>query len=146
MSLLASPRFHAMALSWRQRLCFWSGFGHYIATAITAFAAFLPPIYLLWRHPQMIQDRDYLLLLPVVFAYPLVAMLSRGRWDFAVLRIQVAQSFAHAVAIWDTWRGHTEEWVATGACSRTATRQPDRPADGRLADGRPGRAVGGDRP
>jgi cellulose synthase (UDP-forming) len=120
LSLMASREFRRMTLSWRQRLCFWSGFGHYIVTAVVAFAAFLPPIYLLWARPGVIHDRDYLLLLPVVFAYPLMALLSHSRWEFGVLRAQVAQSFAHAVAIWDAWRGHTEDWVATGTAPRTA--------------------------
>jgi cellulose synthase (UDP-forming) len=120
LSLMASPHFRHMALPWRQRLCFWSGFGYYIVTAVVAFVAFMPPIYLLWARPGVIHDRDYLLLLPVVFAYPLFAVLSRSRWEFGVLRAQVAQSFAHAVAIWDAWRGHTEDWVATGTAPRTA--------------------------
>jgi len=119
LSLMASPHFRSMHLTWRQRLCFWSGFGYYIVTAVTAFIAFMPPIYLLWFDPAAIQDRDYLVLLPVVFAYPLIAVLNRGRWDLGVLRAQVAQSFAHAVAIWDAWRGHTEDWVATGTAPRT---------------------------
>jgi cellulose synthase (UDP-forming) len=120
LTLMTSPHFRSMPMSWRQRLCFWSGFGYYIVTAVTAFVAFMPPIYLLWQHPAAIQDRDYLLLLPVVFAYPLIALLNRGRWDLGVLRAQVAQSFAHSVAIWDAWRGHTEDWVATGTSPRTA--------------------------
>jgi cellulose synthase (UDP-forming) len=120
LTLMASPEFRSMSLSWRQRLCFWSGFGYYIVTAVVAFVAFLPPIYLLWGRPSVIHDRDFLLLLPVVFAYPLTALLSRCRWQFGVLRAQVAQSFAHAVAIWDAWRGHTEDWVATGTAPRTA--------------------------
>jgi cellulose synthase (UDP-forming) len=120
LSLMASPQFRSMSLGWRQRVCFWSGFGYYIATAVVAFVAFMPPIYLLWERPGSIHDRDFLLLLPVVFAYPLIALLSRGRWELGVLRAQVAQSFAHAVAIWDAWRGHTEDWVATGTAPRTA--------------------------
>jgi cellulose synthase (UDP-forming) len=120
LTLMTSPEFRRLPLSWRQRVCYWSGFGYYIATAVVAFLAFMPPIYLLWQQPGWIQDRDFLLLLPVVFAYPLMALLSRGRWEFGVLRAQVAQSFAHAVAIWDAWRGHTEDWVATGTAPRTA--------------------------
>ncbi|MBV9869018.1 MAG: glycosyltransferase [Frankiaceae bacterium] len=120
LTLMASPEFRVLPLSWRQRLCYWSGFGYYIASAIVAFVAFMPPIYLLWARPDLIQDRDFLLLLPVVFAYPLMALLSRSRWEFGVLRTQVAQSFAHAVAIWDAWRGHIEDWVATGTAPRTA--------------------------
>jgi cellulose synthase (UDP-forming) len=115
LSLLSSSSFHAMNLSWKQRLCFWSGFGYYLSTAIAAFTAFLPPIYLLWVHPESIHDRNYLLLLPVIAAYPLIVVLYRGRWDFGVLRVQLAQAFSHAVAIWDTWRGHTADWVPTGA-------------------------------
>ena len=113
-TLMADPHFRAMKLTWKQRLCFWSGFGYYISTAVTAFTAFLPPIYLLWRHPNAIHDRDFLLLLPLVFAYPLIAALHFGKWDLGVLRVQMAQSFSHAVAIWDAWRGHSEDWVATG--------------------------------
>jgi cellulose synthase (UDP-forming) len=120
LTLMASPEFRAMPLSWRQRVCYWSGFGYYIASAVVAFLAFMPPIYLLWARPGLIQDRDFLLLLPVVFAYPLMALLSRSRWEFGVLRAQVAQSFAHAVAIWDAWRGHIEDWLATGTAPRTA--------------------------
>jgi cellulose synthase (UDP-forming) len=119
-TLMADPTFRAMSLSWKQRLCFWSGFGYYISTAIMAFAAFMPPIYLLWRHPDAIHDRDFLLLLPIVFAYPLIAALHFGRWDLSVLRVQMAQAFSHAVALWDAWRGHTEEWTATGVAPRGA--------------------------
>jgi cellulose synthase (UDP-forming) len=119
LALMINPDFRAMSLSWRQRLCFWSGFGYYISTAVTAFTALIPPIYLLWLDPHAIHDRNYLLLLPVVLTYPLIVMLHRGRWSFAVLRIQLAYSFAHAVAGWDTWRGHTAEWVATGAARQT---------------------------
>jgi cellulose synthase (UDP-forming) len=119
LSLMISSDFRAMELSWRQRLCFWSGFGYYISTAITAFTALIPPIYLLWFEPHAIHDRNYLLLLPVVLAYPLTVFMHRGRWSFSVLRIQLAYSFAHAVAVWDTWRGHTAEWIATGASRRT---------------------------
>ena len=54
-----------------------------------------------------------------MLAYPLTVFMHRGRWSFSVLRIQLAYSFAHAVAVWDTWRGHTAEWVATGATRRT---------------------------
>jgi cellulose synthase (UDP-forming) len=116
---MISADFRAMDLQWRQRLCFWSGFGYYISTAVTAFTALIPPIFLLWFDPHAIHDRNYLLLLPVVLAYPLVVFLHRGQWTFSVLRIQLAYSFAHAVAVWDTWRGHTADWVATGAASST---------------------------
>ncbi len=119
LSLMINSGFRRMDLSWRQRLCFWSGFGYYISTAVTAFTALIPPIYLLWLNPHAIHDRNYLLLVPVILVYPLIVALHRGRWTFSVLRIQLAYSFAHAVAAWDIWRGQTSEWVATGATHRT---------------------------
>jgi cellulose synthase (UDP-forming) len=119
MSLMVSRDFQTMPMSWRQRLCFWSGFGYYISTAVTAFTALVPPIYLLWLQPHEIHDRNYLLLLPVVLAYPLIIAMHRGWWRLSVLRVQLAYSFAHALAVWDTWRGHTSEWVPTGSVRRT---------------------------
>ena len=100
-------------------MCFWSGFSYYLSSAVLAFAAFLPPVWLLWHHPASIRDHGFLLLFPAVFAYPLSVLLARGRWDFGVLRVQIAQSFAHAVAIWDAWRDHDETWIATGTSSGT---------------------------
>jgi cellulose synthase (UDP-forming) len=119
MSLMVSPKFHRMPLGLGQRLCFWSGFGYYITTGITAFTALLPPVFLLWLDPTAIHPRNYLWLVPLLLVYPLIVLLHRGAWGFSVLRVSLIYSFAHALAVWDTYRGRTAEWVATGFVSRT---------------------------
>ena len=42
----------------------------------------------------------------------------KSRWRFEVLRVQMAYSFAHALAIVHKLTGRTKGWVATGAVSK----------------------------
>ena len=119
MSLMVSRDFHHMSLTGKQRLCFWSGFGYYITTAVTGFTALIPPVFLLWLAPEAIHPRNYLWLVPLMLVYPLMMALHRGKWTLSVLRIQLIYSFAHALAVWDTYRGQTAEWVATGTVEHT---------------------------
>ena len=119
MTLMIDRDFHAMKLTLKQRLCFWSGFGYYITTALTAFAVLIPPVFLLWVAPRAIHPSNYLWLVPLILVYPLIMVMHRGNWRLSVLRLQLIYSYAHAVAIWDTYRGRTAEWVATGTVART---------------------------
>ena len=120
MSLMTNPDFRKMRLTFSQRLCFWSGFGYYITTVMTAFAALIPPIFLLWAAPEAIRAQNYLWLVPAMLVYPMIMMVQTGDWRFSVLRVQLIYSYSHAVSIWDTYRGETAEWVATGAAQRTS--------------------------
>ncbi len=119
MSLMVDKDFHRMELTGKQRLCFWSGFGYYITTAVTGFTALIPPVFLLWLAPDAIHPRNYLWLVPLILVYPLMMALHRGAWTLSVLRVQLIYSFAHALALWDTYRGKTAEWVATGTVDHT---------------------------
>lgn len=119
MSLMTSSEFRHMKLTFRQRLCFWSGFGYYITTAVAAFAALVPPIFLLWFEPQAIRPENYLWLVPAVLVYPLTRVMNVGDWRLTVLRVQLIYAYCHAVSIWDTYRGGLAEWVATGAVTKT---------------------------
>ena len=118
MSLMVNAEFRAMPLTIKQRLCFWSGFGYFITTVLSAFAVLIPPIYLLWWSPQAIQAINYVWLIPAFLIYPLIMVVHRGDWRMNVLRAQLIYSYAHAFAIWDTYRGHTAEWVATGVVEK----------------------------
>jgi hypothetical protein len=44
-----------------------------------------------------------------------------SRWNLSVLRVQMLYSAAHAMAIWDTLRGHTAAWVPTGSATTGAS-------------------------
>ena len=116
MSLLKDRSFHAAPMGLRQKMAFWSGFTYYISTALFVFVMTLPTIVMLWFFPEAVQPSNYVLLIPaLVFTWAVMPMLLHARWSPAVLRVQLVYSFAHAIAIYDTVRGRTADWVPTGA-------------------------------
>lgn len=119
LTLLANPEFHRLPLTVRQRACFWSGFLYYLSTAVNVFAIHVPGLVVAWTAAPEVRARHYLLLVPTMWVW-LVFLPSvfTGRWRYPVLRVQMAYSFAHAVAIVDMVRGHSAGWVATGAVGR----------------------------
>ncbi|MET7400966.1 cellulose synthase catalytic subunit [Dactylosporangium sp. NPDC005572] len=123
MSLLADREFHrTRALSRRQKLCFWTGFLYYIATAVTTFTGPVPLLLMVWWFPDQIRPMNYFSLAGTVLVWLVVMpLLTDGRWTPVVLRVQALIGFCHAVAIWDALRGRTAGWVATGAARHTPT-------------------------
>jgi cellulose synthase (UDP-forming) len=70
--------------------------------------------------PEQVQPVQFVPFLVGLWVYLVVLpFVSRGRWRFEVLRIQMAYSYAHIVAIADKLRGHSAGWVATGAVGST---------------------------
>lgn len=121
MSLLADRRFHAMPLTLRQRLCFFSGFGYYIGTALLVFAVPIPSLAMMWLYTDYYHARNYVYVLPVLlWSWIVVPRLLRGRWGPEMFRVQVIYAFAHAIAIWDILRRRTAAWVPTGSVTRGA--------------------------
>jgi peptidoglycan/LPS O-acetylase OafA/YrhL/cellulose synthase/poly-beta-1,6-N-acetylglucosamine synthase-like glycosyltransferase len=123
MSLLADPSFHrAEHITWRQRICFWSGFLYYISTGLSAFIAPLPALAMLYFLPQWVEPKNSVWLLGAFLLWFMVLpCVMRGHWRFDVLRVQVLYSFAHAVAIGHILTGRTQEWVATGTATGRTT-------------------------
>jgi peptidoglycan/LPS O-acetylase OafA/YrhL/cellulose synthase/poly-beta-1,6-N-acetylglucosamine synthase-like glycosyltransferase len=123
MSLLADRSFHDNThISWRQRMCFWSGFLYYISTAVNAFIAPLPGLVMLFWLPQWIAPENSVWLLgALVMWLVVVPVMFRSRWRVDVLRVQLLYSFAHAVAIVHVLTGRTREWVPTGAAKKATT-------------------------
>jgi cellulose synthase (UDP-forming) len=120
-ALAADPDFHReTTTTLRQRLCFWSGFLYYFSPAINAFMAPLPVVIMVFLMPEHIFAANMLpltgsLILWLVI-YPLVF---RGGWRIDVLRAQMIYSFAHALAIFDVFRGRTAEWIPTSTDQST---------------------------
>ncbi|WP_019970261.1 glycosyltransferase family 2 protein [Mycobacterium sp. 141] len=106
----------------RQRICFWAGVMYYITTAINVVALFIPGLIMAAFFPSQVQPMQFVPFLVGLWVYLVVLpFVSKGRWRFEVLRIQMAYSYAHIVAIVHKLRGRSAGWVPTGAVGTTNT-------------------------
>ncbi len=123
MSLLADRSFHRNPIfSFRQRICFWSGFLYYISTAVNIFVAPLPGLIMLTFFPQHVFPQNTVWLLgAIALWYFVLPTMMKSNWRLDVLRVQQLYSFAHAVAIVHILTGRTKEWVATGTANTKRT-------------------------
>ncbi|MGV9713233.1 glycosyltransferase family 2 protein [Gordonia sp. NPDC003424] len=107
-------------LSVRQFLALWAGILYYLTTALNVFLLFLPGIIMAAFFPDDVQPRQLVPFLLGLWVYVvLFPMVSQTRWRFEVLRIQLAYSFAHVVAIWHKILGREIGWVPTGAIGKS---------------------------
>ncbi|KYH44842.1 cellulose synthase catalytic subunit [Branchiibius sp. NY16-3462-2] len=120
MSLLRDKRFHDSPLRYRQRMCFFTGFGYYISTAVGAFVLPLPTLFMLWGMPDRVKLSNFFWLIPTFLMYPLIRAIHKSGWGASTLRVYTIASFSHAAAILHTMRGRTAEWVPTGESRRTS--------------------------
>jgi cellulose synthase (UDP-forming) len=120
MSLLRDKSFHNGPLTYRQRMCFFTGFGYYISTAVGVFMLPLPTIVMLWFLPGRVQLSNFFWLIPTFAMYPLIRIMHKTGWSPTTLRVYTISSFSHAAAIWHTLIGRTAEWVPSGETRRTS--------------------------
>ncbi len=103
----------------RQRLCFWAGMFYYVTTAVNVVALYLPGLIMAAFFPDQVQPAQFVPFLVGLWVYLVVIpLVSKSRWRFEVLRLQMAYSYAHVVAIWHKLRGRSAGWVPTGAVGR----------------------------
>jgi cellulose synthase (UDP-forming) len=103
----------------RQRLCFWAGLFYYITTAVNVVALYLPGLIMATFFPNQVQPAQFVPFLVGLWVYLVVIpLVSKTRWRFEVLRLQMAYSYAHLVAIVHKLRGRSAGWVPTGAVNR----------------------------
>lgn len=123
MSLLFSRAFHRMPLTAMQRVCYWSGFLYYIDTAINVFVVAVAPIAMALLAPEAVTMWNYVLVyLALAVRLSVVPVITMGRESMIGLaRIQATYSFAHSLALFDTLRGRTDAWQATGVKKRSPT-------------------------
>jgi cellulose synthase (UDP-forming) len=120
MSLLRDKKFHDSPLTYRQRMCFFTGFGYYITTAVGVFCLPLPTLIMLWFMPERVQLSNFFWMVPAFAMYPLIRVMHKSGWRASTLRVYTISSFSHAAAILHTLRGRTAEWVPTGETRRTS--------------------------
>jgi cellulose synthase/poly-beta-1,6-N-acetylglucosamine synthase-like glycosyltransferase len=123
MSLLFSPGFHRIHMTFMQRLSYWSGFLYYITTAINVFTMALPSILMGYFAAGRVTPANYVFVtLAMVGRQAIVPVITLERESLVGLaRIQTTYSFCHAVALFDVLRGRTDAWVATGSTARSRT-------------------------
>jgi len=123
LTLLLSGDASRPPLRTRQRICFWSGFMYYISTAVNVLTLHIPGIAMAMFYSQDVRAWHYVPFLAGVWVYfVLLPMVFRGRWRVEVLRVQMAYSFCHAVALAHKLTGRTAGWVANrrGRCKQRA--------------------------
>ncbi|MGW8812451.1 glycosyltransferase family 2 protein [Gordonia terrae] len=104
----------------RQRIADWAGVFYYLTTAMNVFLLFLPGVIMAAFYPEDVRPAQLVPFLLGLWVYVvLFPLVSRTRWRFEVLRIQMAYSYAHAVAIWHKIIGREIGWVPTGAIGRS---------------------------
>ncbi len=121
-TLLRSGEASHQPLKMRQRLCFWAGFLYYITTAVNVFVIHLPAVIMAFWFPGEVVASHFVPFLAGIWVYfVLMPAVSKTRWRFEVLRVQMTYSFCHAVAIADKLARRTVGWVPTGSVGKTSS-------------------------
>ncbi|MDH3017398.1 cellulose synthase catalytic subunit [Gordonia alkanivorans] len=111
---------HPQRQTVRQRIARWAGVLYYITTALNVFLLFLPGVIMAAFYPEDVRPAQLVPFLLGLWVYVvLFPLVSRTRWRFEVLRIQMAYSYAHAVAIWHKIIGREIGWVPTGVIGQS---------------------------
>lgn len=123
-SLLSDKTFWQDKHFTKRRLApFITGFAYYLTTGISVYMTPLPVIAMLFFFNSFITPENFLPLLGIVFSqFALLPIVTKGRMNPSVMRVQTVYGFAHARAIFDHMRGRSAEWVATGSKIKTRSR------------------------
>lgn len=115
MSLLFSKRFWTNNLTWKQRLCFMSGFLYYIVHAISPLMSFQVFVLLIW-HYDFINIWYAIPFFPYLFysfiVLPFLFRLKKPKYGTTLVRSVHTYSYAHAV--FAAIAGKKTAWLPTG--------------------------------
>lgn len=121
-TLLRSGAAQRQPLNLRQRVCFWAGFMYYISTALNVFMIHVPGIVMAVFFAAEVRSSHFVPFMAGAWVYfVLLPRVSKTRWRFEVMRVQMAYSFCHALAICHKVTGRTKGWVATGAVGKSSS-------------------------
>jgi cellulose synthase (UDP-forming) len=123
MSLMFSRHFHAIPMTFSQRMCYWAGFMYYVTTALDVLTIAVPSLLMVWFVADQVGTENYVFVLLALMVRQALIPFITGNSDSLVnlARIQATYSFAHLVQIFDHLRGHEDDgWVATGAAKSSS--------------------------
>ncbi|MFJ6730492.1 glycosyltransferase family 2 protein [Streptomyces sp. NPDC091281] len=116
LGLLRSAKFWRTPMRIATRLCYLSGFLHYLHTALFTFVAPLVPITLLCAFPGTLRAENVWMVLPaVVYALVVFPLWHRAPYRLEAWAVRMMYGWAHAFAVWDAVRGRSMGWRATGS-------------------------------
>ncbi len=92
---------------------------YYISTAINVFVLHVPGMIMVVFLAADVRATNFVPFLAGAWVYTvLMPRISKSRWRYEVMRVQMAYSFSHALAIVHKLTGRTKGWVATGAVGK----------------------------
>jgi len=112
--IVFSHRLWQTRMSIPARLTFLSGFFYYAYTGLLNFVGPLIPVIMLAFLPGDVRLRNFVILLPALFAgFVLYALWHRASYGPSVWPLGIARGWAHVFALWDGARRKTMSWQPT---------------------------------
>jgi cellulose synthase/poly-beta-1,6-N-acetylglucosamine synthase-like glycosyltransferase len=112
--IVFSWRLWSIRMSIPARLTYISGFSYYAYTALLTFFGPVIPIVMLAFLPRQIELRNFIILVPAMFAgFVMYPLWHHARYGPATWSLGVARGWAHVFAIWDGARGKNMSWHPT---------------------------------
>ncbi len=116
MSLLTSRKFWRATMPLRTRLCYISGFLHYVHTALFTLATPLIPVTLLAFYPEAVLLVNVVLLIPSIIYTMVILRLWHGHpYGLESWATKMVYGWAHLFALSDVLRGRYVAWKPTGS-------------------------------
>ncbi len=113
--LMLDKSFWTSRLTLAQKVCFFTGFGFYTTTGLSALFAFVPSIYL------MLFKVEYLHWFNVLWAVPSIILTNiylrfwqKSGFSWSAIECRAVSFYAHLFALVDILFSQTEAWIPTG--------------------------------
>jgi len=111
MSLIWTKNMWRVPMPLRARLPYLAGWLWNVTTAARIVVLPLIPVMLLTWHPEQVEPRNFVLLIPAVLTGALLYPLwHNSRYPYSMWPLSIALGWAQALAIWDYARGKVMSW------------------------------------
>ena len=115
-TLMVNSEFWFSPLSMMQKLCYISGMGYYLTTAMSVITNELPGILLIWLNPKGVFYYNICFAIPsMLFSSIIMRFWSKQGYPFNANRIRIIQYYAHLFAIKDKFFKTQIPWIPSGA-------------------------------
>ena len=121
--LFFSQRFWTANITMWQRVCYLTGIGYYISTALSVVFAPLPGLYMMMFYPEKIIWYNLLFTIPsLIFGYVFIPIWLKAPFGLYLPRSRQVSYFSHMFALKDFLMNTLEEWIPTGDAASKSKR------------------------